>query len=45
MMKGVIDDDVLAACDDAHATMAGSMTSMPEQGQAQHDAHHGATGS
>lgn len=43
MMKGAVDDDVLAACDEAHATMSGSMTTMPEEGQTQHDAHHGAT--
>lgn len=41
MMRGTVDDDVLAACDEAHASMAGSTTSMPEQGQTQHDAHHG----
>jgi hypothetical protein len=45
MMKGTVDDDILAACDTAHATMAGSMTTMLEQGQTQHDAHHGGTGS
>jgi hypothetical protein len=45
MMKGTVDDDVLAVCDEAHATMAGSMTTMPEQSQAQHEAHHGGTGS
>lgn len=45
MMRGVVDDAVLAACDDAHAAMAGSMTAMPEQGLAQHEAHHGWTGS
>ena len=45
MMKGAVDDDVLAACDEAHATMSGSMTTMPEEGQTQHDAHHGGTGS
>lgn len=45
MMKGAVDDDVLAACDEAHTTMSGSMTTMPEEGQTQHDAHHGATGS
>ncbi len=45
MMKGIVDDDVLAACDEAQATMAGSMTTMPEQSQTQHEAHHGGTGS
>jgi hypothetical protein len=45
MMKGTVDDEVLAACDTAHATMAGEMTTMPEQGQAQHESHHGGTGS
>jgi hypothetical protein len=45
MMTGIVDDDVLAACDEAHASMAGSMSSMPEQGQAQHAAHHGGAGS
>ena len=46
MMKGMVDDDVLAACDESHATMAGSMTTiMPEQSQTQHEAHHGGTGS
>ena len=45
MMKGIVDDDVLAACDEAHATMAGSMTTMPEQRQTQHEAHHAGTGS
>ena len=32
---------MLAACDEARASMAG----MLEQGQTQHDAHHGGTGS
>ncbi len=45
MMKGTVDDEVLAACDTAHATMAGSLNTMPEQGQTQHDAHHGRAGS
>jgi hypothetical protein len=45
MMEGVVDDETLAACDTAHDAMAGSMTSMPEQDQAQHGAHHGTTGS
>jgi hypothetical protein len=45
MMKGAIDDETLAQCDRAHATMAGSMTTAPEQSQTQHDAHHGGTGS
>ena len=45
IMKGIVDDDVFAACDEAHATMAGSMTTMPEQSQTQHEAHHGGTGS
>ena len=44
-MPGTVDDEVLAACDEAHASMAGSMTAMPEQGLAQHEAHHGGTGS
>ncbi len=41
MMKGTVDDDVLAACDEAHSATAGSMTTMPEQSQTQHEAHHG----
>ena len=45
MMKGTVGDDVLAACDAAHATMAGPMATMPAQGGTQHDAHHGGTGS
>lgn len=45
MMKGIVDDDALAACDTAHATMAGSMTTMPEQSQTQHESHHGGAGS
>ena len=45
MMEGVVDDETLAACDTAHEAMAGSMTSMPAQDQAQHGAHHGTTGS
>lgn len=45
MMEGVIDDKTLAACDTAHDAMAGSMTSTPEQAEAQHGAHHGTTGS
>ena len=45
MMKGTVDDDVLAQCDQAHAAMAGSMTTMPAQGQSNHEAHHGGTGS
>ena len=45
MMKGIVDDDVLAACDTAHATMTGSMTTMPEQAQPQHEAHHEGAGS
>lgn len=45
MMKGIVDDDVLAACDTAHAAMTGSMTTMPEQAQTQHESHHEATGS
>ena len=45
MMEGVIDDETLAACDAAHESMAGSMTSTPEQAEAQHGAHHGTTGS
>jgi len=45
MMKGTVDDDILAACDEAHVTMAGSMTTMLVQGQRQHDEHHGGTGS
>ncbi|MBI4936411.1 MAG: hypothetical protein HY828_21235 [Actinobacteria bacterium] len=45
MMKGSIDDEALAQCDKAHAAMAGSMTTAPEQSQTQHEAHHGGTGS
>ena len=45
MMKDVIDDDVLAACDAAHATMTGSMTTTPEKAQPQHEAHHEGAGS
>lgn len=45
MMKGAVDDDALAACDEAHATKADSMTTMPAQRQTQHEAHHGGTGS
>ena len=45
MMKGTVDDDVLAQCDQAHAAMAGSMTTAPTQGQSNHEAHHGGTGS
>lgn len=45
MMKGIVDDEVLAECDAAHAAMAGSMTTMPEQSQTQHESHHGGTGS
>ena len=44
MLKGAVDDDVLAACDTAHATMGDSMTTMPEQ-NTQHQAHHPGTGS
>ena len=45
MMKDIVDDDVLASCDTAHATMTGSMTTMPEQAQPQHEAHHERAGS
>lgn len=45
MMKGTVDDDVLAQCDQAHAAMAGSMTTTPAQRQSNHEAHHGAAGS
>lgn len=45
LMKGTVDDDVLAQCDQAHAAMAGSMTTTPAQGQSNHEAHHGGTGS
>lgn len=45
MMKGSINDEVLAECDKAHDAMTGSMTSTPDQGQTQHEAHHGGTGS
>ena len=44
MLKGAVDDDVLAACDTAHATMGDSMTTVPEQ-NTQHQAHHPGTGS
>jgi hypothetical protein len=44
-MKGTIDDEVLAQCDKAHDAMTGSATSTPDQGQTQHEAHHGGTGS
>lgn len=40
MMQGTVDDEVLAACDEAHAAMAGSATTTPDQGQSQHQAHH-----
>ena len=45
MMKGTIDDEALAQCDEAHAAMTGSMTTAPTQGQSQHEAHHDGTGS
>jgi len=45
MMKGTVDDDVLAQCEQAHAAMSGSMTTAPGQGQSNHEAHHGGTGS
>ena len=45
MMKGTVDDDVLAQCDKAHDAITGSATSTPDQGQTQHEAHHGGTGS
>ena len=45
MMKGVVDDEVLAQCDTAHAAMTDSMTTMPEQSQTQHESHHEGTGS
>jgi len=44
-MKGTVDDDVLARCDQAHAATAGSMTTTGELAPTQHEAHHGATGS
>ena len=44
-MKGTVDDDVLAQCDQAHAAMAGSMTTTPTQGRSNHEAHHEGTGS
>ena len=44
MLKGAVDDDVLAACATAHATTGDSMTTMPEQ-NTQHQAHHPGTGS
>jgi hypothetical protein len=43
MMEGIVDDDVLAACDTAHEEMADSMTAMSDQGDPQHGAHHGVT--
>ena len=44
MMNGVVDDAVLEECDEAHATMAGSMFTMPTApGGTQHDEHHGGT--
>jgi hypothetical protein len=45
MLEGTVDDDVLAACDTAHEAMADSMTAMSDQGDPQHGAHHGVTGS
>lgn len=44
MMKGVVDDAVLEECDEAHETMADSMSTMPTgPGGTQHDEHHGGT--
>lgn len=45
MMRGTVDDEVLAQCDKAHDAMTGSATSTPDQTQTQHEAHHGGTGS
>lgn len=45
MMNGTIDDDALSQCDQAHAAMAGSMTTAPAQGQSNYEAHHERTGS
>lgn len=45
-MKGSVDDDVLAACDTAHASMAaGSTAAIPTQAETPHQAHHAGTGS
>ena len=43
MMKGTVDDDVLAACDAAHAAMTDPTVTMPAQGGTQHEAHHPGT--
>ncbi len=44
MMKGVVDDAVLEECDEAHETMADSMSTMPTgPGGTQHAEHHGGT--
>jgi hypothetical protein len=45
MMKGTVDDEVLAQCDKAHDVVTDSAPSTPDQGQTQHEAHHGGTGS
>ncbi len=45
MMKGSIDDEALAQCDQAHDAMTGSAATTPEKGQTQHEAHHGGAGS
>lgn len=45
LMKATVDDEVLAQCDQAHAAMAGSMTTTPAQRQSAHEAHHGTAGS
>ena len=43
MMKGTVDDDVLAACDTAHAAMSDPTVTMPAERGSQHDAHHPGT--
>ncbi len=43
MMRGTIDDEHRAQCDEAHAAMTGAMTTAPAQGQSQHEAHHDGT--
>ncbi|MEZ5220339.1 MAG: hypothetical protein R2743_02520 [Ilumatobacteraceae bacterium] len=45
LMKGTIDDDVLAGCDQAHAAMTASASTTPNDGQPNHEAHHERTGS
>lgn len=45
IMRGVVPDDVLAACDQAHLAMSSATGDTTTRNPAGHDAHHEGTGS